>query len=144
MSNFASRDPTLATAGLTLGFVRTFVCVCKSHCLAQANLKKALVSAHKRPRNSHKKFDLTPRNSFNGGIGATMAGGINQHGGARAEKRACAFCGSAASLKDCGRCRQVCYCCGEHQKAHWKTHKVDCTVPAKTKAKTKAKAKTKT
>ena len=30
----------------------------------------------------------------------------------------------------CSRCKCVKYCCPEHQKLDWKTHKVVCTVPS--------------
>ena len=29
-------------------------------------------------------------------------------------------------LKKCGGCKRVQYCGAEHQKLHWKTHKIDC------------------
>jgi hypothetical protein len=37
----------------------------------------------------------------------------------------CGHCGIPASLS-CGRCRTTFYCCREHQKMAWRTHKVDC------------------
>ncbi|XP_059478591.1 prolyl hydroxylase EGLN3 isoform X2 [Neocloeon triangulifer] len=39
---------------------------------------------------------------------------------------ACELCGSRENLLRCSRCRQVWYCCKDHQKAHWKKHKRAC------------------
>jgi hypothetical protein len=44
-------------------------------------------------------------------------------------KGACAVCG-AASNKRCAGCQSVFYCGGEHQKAHWQTHKKECKKPS--------------
>ena len=45
-------------------------------------------------------------------------------------KHTCAQCGVAEAVrgdfKACARCRSVHYCCKEHQRAHWKTHKATC------------------
>ncbi|XP_017473030.1 PREDICTED: protein msta [Rhagoletis zephyria] len=38
---------------------------------------------------------------------------------------ACAVCGEPTKSK-CSNCNQSFYCCEEHQKQHWKVHKVDC------------------
>lgn len=37
----------------------------------------------------------------------------------------CAECGKQAELK-CSACKLVTYCCKDHQKKHWKTHKNLC------------------
>ena len=37
----------------------------------------------------------------------------------------CPVCGVLAT-KVCSRCRKMSYCCVEHQKVHWKTHKKEC------------------
>lgn len=37
----------------------------------------------------------------------------------------CAECQQPADLK-CSACKLVAYCCKEHQKQHWKTHKSLC------------------
>ncbi|KAL7411069.1 hypothetical protein BDY24DRAFT_397590 [Mrakia frigida] len=37
---------------------------------------------------------------------------------------------SRASLQRCGGCDAVCYCSKEHQKQHWKAHKLECLKPA--------------
>jgi len=39
---------------------------------------------------------------------------------------ACELCGSRETLMRCSRCRQVWYCGKEHQKSHWKKHKLIC------------------
>lgn len=39
--------------------------------------------------------------------------------------RTCAFCLQPGS-KVCTACRSVAYCSVEHQKSHWKTHKIEC------------------
>ncbi|KAK3585220.1 hypothetical protein CHS0354_027515 [Potamilus streckersoni] len=38
----------------------------------------------------------------------------------------CELCGTLENLLLCGGCRSTWYCCKEHQKAHWKKHKVKC------------------
>ncbi len=40
----------------------------------------------------------------------------------------CAVCDSTAGLRACSRCRKIHYCSPEHQKAHWKIHKAECSV----------------
>ena len=45
----------------------------------------------------------------------------------------CEYCGkthSIEALKLCARCRRVCYCSKEHQRAHWPFHKTQCAPPA--------------
>lgn len=37
----------------------------------------------------------------------------------------CAVCDQPTKNK-CSNCNQSFYCCAEHQKQHWKTHKVNC------------------
>lgn len=39
----------------------------------------------------------------------------------------CAVCGIESSLR-CTGCRNISYCGLEHQKKHWKVHKVECKV----------------
>eukprot|EP01080_Neovahlkampfia_damariscottae_P001635 gene1635-12760_t len=38
----------------------------------------------------------------------------------------CSVCGSTSDLKRCSRCKKVSYCCIEHQKKDWSTHKKSC------------------
>ncbi|KAL3874575.1 hypothetical protein ACJMK2_037564 [Sinanodonta woodiana] len=38
----------------------------------------------------------------------------------------CELCGAFENLLLCGGCRSTWYCCKEHQKTHWKNHKVKC------------------
>ena len=38
----------------------------------------------------------------------------------------CALCSSSLAPFRCGKCRAVVYCSAEHQKEHWKTHKISC------------------
>jgi hypothetical protein len=38
----------------------------------------------------------------------------------------CSVCGSTFNAKRCARCKQVAYCCKEHQSKHWKLHKMFC------------------
>jgi hypothetical protein len=40
----------------------------------------------------------------------------------------CAVCGKTIPLKRCSQCKQVGYCCREHQRADWKFHKKACVV----------------
>ena len=39
----------------------------------------------------------------------------------------CALCGKGGAQSKCGDCREVSYCSRDCQKAHWKTHKLECT-----------------
>ena len=39
----------------------------------------------------------------------------------------CALCGKGGAQSKCADCRQVSYCSRDCQKAHWKTHKSECT-----------------
>ena len=39
----------------------------------------------------------------------------------------CALCGKGGAKSKCGDCREVSYCSRDCQKAHWKTHKSECT-----------------
>ena len=40
----------------------------------------------------------------------------------------CAVCQKEASAR-CAKCRQIYYCCVEHQREHWPSHKSDCVAP---------------
>uniref|UniRef100_A0A8K9UMQ2 MYND-type domain-containing protein n=1 Tax=Oncorhynchus mykiss TaxID=8022 RepID=A0A8K9UMQ2_ONCMY len=42
------------------------------------------------------------------------------------ERQYCELCGDMENLLKCGRCRNSFYCSKEHQKQHWKMHKVNC------------------
>uniref|UniRef100_A0A8C7JY93 Egl-9 family hypoxia inducible factor 1 n=1 Tax=Oncorhynchus kisutch TaxID=8019 RepID=A0A8C7JY93_ONCKI len=42
------------------------------------------------------------------------------------ERQYCELCGEMENLLKCGRCRNSFYCSKEHQKQHWKMHKVNC------------------
>ncbi|XP_041725969.2 prolyl hydroxylase EGLN3-like isoform X2 [Coregonus clupeaformis] len=42
------------------------------------------------------------------------------------ERQYCELCGKMENLLKCGRCRNSFYCSKEHQKQHWKTHKLIC------------------
>ena len=42
------------------------------------------------------------------------------------DKKSCAVCGVKTGIKQCGRCKRVCYCCKEHQIYDWKIHKSLC------------------
>ena len=55
--------------------------------------------------------------------------------------RACIVCGVTEKLRKCSRCKQVHYCGREHQLAHWKEHKANCTPAAKTAVSKPASAK---
>eukprot|EP01038_Epipyxis_sp_PR26KG_P010904 gene10904-14639_t len=39
--------------------------------------------------------------------------------------KTCEICEKESSLM-CGKCMKVCYCCKDHQKTHWKLHKLTC------------------
>jgi hypothetical protein len=41
------------------------------------------------------------------------------------EAQTCSWCGSPASLR-CSRCKSTWYCCKEHQRMHWREHKITC------------------
>ncbi|KAM9808763.1 egl nine homolog 1 isoform X2 [Syngnathus typhle] len=49
------------------------------------------------------------------------------------ERQYCELCGKMENLLKCGRCRSSFYCCKEHQKQHWKEHKLICKQVEKTK-----------
>ena len=49
----------------------------------------------------------------------------------------CAVCAIAASLS-CGGCKKVYYCGKDHQKLHWKEHKISCSFKKKEKPATSA------
>ena len=42
------------------------------------------------------------------------------------KKQPCSHCKVEAGTKLCSACRQVGYCSGDCQKAHWKAHKAEC------------------
>lgn len=42
------------------------------------------------------------------------------------DKQFCELCGKMENLLKCGRCRNSFYCSKEHQKQHWKEHKLTC------------------
>lgn len=42
------------------------------------------------------------------------------------DKQYCELCGKMENLLKCGRCRISFYCSKEHQKEHWKKHKLTC------------------
>lgn len=41
----------------------------------------------------------------------------------------CRVCGTSEKLQRCGRCRLVCYCSTQHQRADWPSHKEVCRDP---------------
>ncbi|XP_051945552.1 egl nine homolog 1 [Xyrauchen texanus] len=45
---------------------------------------------------------------------------------AERDKQYCELCGKMENLLKCGRCRISFYCSKEHQKQHWKKHKLTC------------------
>ncbi|XP_016104739.1 egl nine homolog 1-like [Sinocyclocheilus grahami] len=49
------------------------------------------------------------------------------------DKQFCELCGKMENLLKCGRCRISFYCSKEHQKQHWKKHKLTCREADKTK-----------
>lgn len=49
------------------------------------------------------------------------------------DKQFCELCGKMGNLLKCGRCRISFYCSKEHQKQHWKKHKLTCVEAEKTK-----------
>uniref|UniRef100_A0A671LF40 hypoxia-inducible factor-proline dioxygenase n=1 Tax=Sinocyclocheilus anshuiensis TaxID=1608454 RepID=A0A671LF40_9TELE len=49
------------------------------------------------------------------------------------DKQFCELCGKIETLLKCGRCRISFYCSKEHQKQHWKKHKLTCREADKTK-----------
>ncbi|KTF85246.1 hypothetical protein cypCar_00039087 [Cyprinus carpio] len=49
------------------------------------------------------------------------------------DKQYCELCGKMENLLKCGRCRISFYCSKEHQKQHWKKHKLTCIEADKTK-----------
>jgi len=50
------------------------------------------------------------------------------------ERQYCELCGKMENLLKCGRCRSSFYCSKEHQKQHWKKHKLICKEADKTQA----------
>ncbi|KAK7901947.1 hypothetical protein WMY93_018716 [Mugilogobius chulae] len=48
------------------------------------------------------------------------------------DKQYCELCGKMENLLKCGRCRNSFYCSKEHQKQHWKEHKLKCKEADKT------------
>ncbi|XP_052428746.1 egl nine homolog 1 isoform X3 [Carassius gibelio] len=49
------------------------------------------------------------------------------------DKQYCELCGKMENLLKCGRCRISFYCSKEHQKQHWKKHKLTCREADKSK-----------
>nr|USH09412.1 ayu prolyl hydroxylase domain 2a [Plecoglossus altivelis]USH43083.1 PHD2a [Plecoglossus altivelis] len=47
------------------------------------------------------------------------------------DRQYCELCGKMENLLKCGRCRNSFYCSKEHQKQHWKKHKLICKEPDK-------------
>ncbi|XP_028324788.1 egl nine homolog 1 isoform X2 [Gouania willdenowi] len=45
------------------------------------------------------------------------------------ERQYCELCGKMENLLKCGRCRSSFYCSKDHQKQHWKKHKLSCKEP---------------
>jgi hypothetical protein len=43
--------------------------------------------------------------------------------------KACRICNTMENTKACSRCRKAFYCCTEHQRCHWRTHKLWCVAP---------------
>jgi WD40 repeat protein len=43
----------------------------------------------------------------------------------------CTICEKTENLQRCARCKQCWYCCRDHQREHWPTHKLTCGQPAK-------------
>ncbi|KAG7272552.1 hypothetical protein CRUP_004727 [Coryphaenoides rupestris] len=50
------------------------------------------------------------------------------------ERQYCELCGKIENLLKCGRCRSSFYCSKEHQKQHWRKHKLICKEADKTQA----------
>lgn len=48
------------------------------------------------------------------------------------DRQYCELCGKMENLLKCGRCRSSFYCSKEHQKQHWKKHKLICKEAEKT------------
>ncbi|KAF7654587.1 hypothetical protein LDENG_00067830 [Lucifuga dentata] len=48
------------------------------------------------------------------------------------DRQYCELCGKMENLLKCGRCRSSFYCSKEHQKQHWKKHKLICKEADKT------------
>uniref|UniRef100_A0A668AVI3 hypoxia-inducible factor-proline dioxygenase n=1 Tax=Myripristis murdjan TaxID=586833 RepID=A0A668AVI3_9TELE len=48
------------------------------------------------------------------------------------DRQYCELCGKMENLLKCGRCRNSFYCSKEHQKQHWKKHKLICKEADKT------------
>lgn len=49
------------------------------------------------------------------------------------DRQYCELCGKMENLLKCGRCRSSFYCSKEHQKQHWKKHKLICKEADKTR-----------
>lgn len=79
---------------------------------------------------------LGPTNYFSGEAAAKLvAAQVLMHAGPGCTGGrlawACRLCGEGMldgeALLRCERCRKLTYCCAEHQRAHWKLHKKNCT-----------------
>lgn len=53
------------------------------------------------------------------------------YGSCNGERRpsTCGYCGCVCSERRCSRCKCVSYCCVDHQKLDWKTHRLVCVAP---------------
>jgi hypothetical protein len=63
-------------------------------------------------------------------MSSTAGSGVFRAGSTK-QSRGCNFCGRNDSshkmkLRLCSRCREAQYCCVEHQRADWQTHKLVC------------------
>ncbi|KAL4639887.1 hypothetical protein GN956_G12035 [Arapaima gigas] len=54
------------------------------------------------------------------------------------ERQYCELCGKMEDLLKCGRCRSSFYCSKEHQKQHWKKHKLVCREADRTESQKQA------
>ncbi|XP_014452202.3 egl nine homolog 1 [Alligator mississippiensis] len=57
---------------------------------------------------------------------ANDSGGGGSAGADERDRQYCELCGKMENLLRCGRCRSSFYCSKEHQRQHWKKHKLLC------------------